>query len=48
MYSINGDIISLQYGNSLAHKHKLKEYPLPTNFEFLTSFRRHFKNNMND
>ena len=48
MSSLNGDTISLQYGSSQSHKHQLTDYKLPSNFQFLTAFKRHLKNNIND
>lgn len=42
-----GDLISIQYGSSLAHKQKVNENS-GKRFEFLTSLTRHYNNNFTD
>ncbi len=48
MYENLGNLISLQYGGSLAHKQNKEIKTSNRNFEFLTSIRRHFNNNFTD
>jgi hypothetical protein len=42
-----GDLISVQYGSSLAHKQKIQKTTESRN-EFWTSIKRHFNNNLKD
>ena len=42
-----GDLISIQYGSSLAHKQKIQKTS-ESRFEFFTSIQRHFNNNFKD
>ena len=42
-----GDLISIQYGSSLAHKQQLNKTET-TRFEFMTSMTRHINNTFND
>lgn len=43
MYQRNGDLLSLQYGGSIAHKQNDSH-----TFEFMTSIKRHISNNVTD
>jgi phosphatidylinositol 3,5-bisphosphate 5-phosphatase len=43
-----GDIISLQYGGSNAHKQNIGDKTSSKRFEFITSFKRHYNNNFSD
>lgn len=43
MYQRNGDLLSLQYGGSIAHKQNDSH-----RFEFMTSIKRHLNNNLSD
>jgi hypothetical protein len=42
-----GDLISIQYGSSLAHKQKIQK-STESRFEFLIAITRHVNNNWND
>ena len=42
-----GDLISIQYGSSLAHKQKIQK-TTESRFEFLIAITRHVNNNWND
>lgn len=42
-----GDLISIQYGSSYAHKQKIQKTTESRN-EFWTSIKRHFNNNLKD
>lgn len=42
-----GDLISIQYGSSLAHKQKIQK-STESRFEFLIAITRHVNNNLND
>ena len=42
-----GDLISIQYGSSLAHKQKIQK-TTESRFELFTSIQRHFNNNFKD
>jgi hypothetical protein len=46
-YEELGDLISIQYGSSLAHKQKVSQTKTKK-LEFLTSIKRHFNNNITD
>lgn len=48
MYEQMGDLISEQYGSSIAHKQKIDQEDKGKRFEFLTSIKRHFRNNFSD
>jgi hypothetical protein len=53
MYEQMGDLISLQYGSSVAHKQNVNSDENGAagrgrRFEFLTSLQRHFRNNFSD
>ena len=43
IYQRNGDLLSLQYGGSIAHKQNDSH-----TFEFMTSIKRHISNNVTD
>ena len=43
MYQRNGDLLSLQYGGSIAHKQNTSH-----TFEFMTSIKRHYNNSFTD
>ena len=47
LYEEMGDLISIQYGSSLAHKQKIQK-TTESRFEFLTSITRHVNNNLRD
>lgn len=47
LYERMGDLISIQYGSSYAHKQKIQKTTESRN-EFWTSIKRHFNNNLKD
>ncbi len=47
LYEEMGDLISIQYGSSLAHKQKIQK-STESRFEFLIAITRHVNNNWND
>ena len=47
MYEEMGDLVSIQYGSSLAHKQKIQKTS-ESRFELFTSLQRHFNNNFKD
>jgi hypothetical protein len=47
LYEEMGDLISIQYGSSLAHKQKIQK-STESRFEFLTSIKRHWNNIFKD
>ena len=47
LYEEMGDLVSIQYGSSLAHKQKIQK-TTESRFELFTSLQRHFNNNFKD
>lgn len=48
MYGRMGDIISLQYGGSIAHKTDFGYQNAPKQIEFFTSLKRYYSNTFTD